>query len=291
MNPKQCLQILRDAGVDLELVEARELGAGQNSFAFLVDGQWVFRFPMHQSALESLRTEADLLRRIGAILTTTVPMPAWQSLDAEVGRAYVGHRAIPGTAISVEQIRRLTPDLQRGLGRDIGLFLKELHSTPASLLDGSQVTLWETPEQWRKFSDDLNAWLRSRIARQAWNRLREDMDEVLSELSGLSFQPALQHGDFGLGNMLVDVSTARLTGVIDFGSSGIGDPAVDIAGLLSISGPGEALLPWIEQHYGDLSTLLDRAEVYRRTFAVQEALLGAMSDDEAAIMRGTSKYA
>ena len=41
----------------------------------------------------------------------------------------------------------------------------------------------------------------------------------------------LRHGDFGTSNTLYSSEQRRVVGIIDFGHAGIGDPAVDFAGL------------------------------------------------------------
>ena len=81
-----------------------------------------------------------------------------------------------------------------------------------------------------------------------------------------------------------------MTGVIDFGSAGFGDPAVDVAGLIASTGPGEVLIEKVRPTYPDVDGLLDRARIYRETFALQHALLGAKGDDDIAIDEGLDSY-
>ena len=45
----------------------------------------------------------------------------------------------------------------------------------------------------------------------------------------MAFSPVVLHQDFGFHNVLVDVEKAQITGVLDFGSASIGDPAVDVS--------------------------------------------------------------
>jgi aminoglycoside phosphotransferase (APT) family kinase protein len=59
-----------------------------------------------------------------------------------------------------------------------------------------------------------------------------------------NFPIALRHGDFGTGNVLYDPHSLDLTGVIDFGFSGLGNPAIDIAALSTL---GDTFYP-ITQH-------------------------------------------
>jgi aminoglycoside 2''-phosphotransferase len=45
------------------------------------------------------------------------------------------------------------------------------------------------------------------------------------------FEAVLTHSDLGMEHVLVDESSGRLTGLIDFGDAEIGDPAVDFVGM------------------------------------------------------------
>ncbi|NIV40422.1 MAG: phosphotransferase, partial [Anaerolineae bacterium] len=58
-------------------------------------------------------------------------------------------------------------------------------------------------------------------------------EDFLSDEDNFRYQPVLKHSDFGPSNILFDSETQRVSGIIDFGSSGLGDPAYDFAGLLS----------------------------------------------------------
>ena len=94
----------------------------------------------------------------------------------------------------------------------------------------------------------------------------------------------LKHGDFGPSNILWDEASRRVTGIIDFGSAGLGDPAYDFAGLLS--GYGEGFLARCVPHYPGLEALLPRARFYGSTFALLEALYGVEHDDQRASRAG-----
>jgi hypothetical protein len=47
----------------------------------------------------------------------------------------------------------------------------------------------------------------------------------LDQRDGARFQPVLRHGDFGPSNILFDATTRTISGIVDFGSAALGDPA------------------------------------------------------------------
>ncbi|HAF0292538.1 TPA: phosphotransferase, partial [Salmonella enterica subsp. enterica serovar Typhimurium var. 5-] len=99
---------------------------------------------------------------------------------------------------------------------------------------------------------------------------------------------ALIHGDFGASNILWDSIKGEITGVIDFGGSGPGDPAYDFAGLLSSY--GEEFFNQCIDLYPEGQQIKDRVNFYRSTFALQEALHGIENNDDMALKNGIRNY-
>jgi aminoglycoside 2''-phosphotransferase len=110
----------------------------------------------------------------------------------------------------------------------------------------------------------------------------------LDRSEGYGFEPRLRHGDFGTGNILYDPGSLSITGIIDFGGVGLGDPAVDFAGLY-ISYGSEFYRDCC-QVYPQMRTSLNRVHFYCGTFALQEALFGVENGDEVAFQAGIADY-
>lgn len=100
--------------------------------------------------------------------------------------------------------------------------------------------------------------------------------------------PVLIHGDFGAPNIVWDEGSCRITGIIDFGGSGLGDPAYDLAGLLSAY--GEVFFRRCVALYSNGDEMAERAFFYRSTFALQEALHGIEHNDREAFESGMRGY-
>jgi len=78
-----------------------------------------------------------------------------------------------------------------------------------------------------------------------------------------------------------------VTGVIDFSSAGLGDPALDVA---AISCSGDAFFQRICNKYPGMDLLIERAQFYRSTFALQEALYGLRDNDQKSFKDGLAQY-
>jgi aminoglycoside 2''-phosphotransferase len=135
-----------------------------------------------------------------------------------------------------------------------------------------------------------------RIRSKLFDRMRSDAqawatahwEDFLSDPANRRYRPVLKHGDFGPSNILFDRQNQRVTGVIDFGGSGLGDPAYDFAGLLS--GYGEGFIGCCAKVYPEITGFLGRIQFYRGTFALLEALFGIENGDDAALAAGLRQY-
>lgn len=75
--------------------------------------------------------------------------------------------------------------------------------------------------------------------------------------------------------------------MIDFGFAGVGDPALDIAAVLTF---GESFFGRFYQVYPEITAMLERARFYRGLYALEEALYGLEHDDREAFESGIAVY-
>ena len=120
---------------------------------------------------------------------------------------------------------------------------------------------------------------------RAW--VRHHFEAFLNAPCLHAFRPALRHGDFGPSNILYDPGAQMITGIIDFGFAGLGDPAADIA---AVSCYGAPFFERLYSAYPGTESMLERARFYQGTFALQEALHGFLDDDKEAFESGIAGY-
>jgi aminoglycoside phosphotransferase (APT) family kinase protein len=112
------------------------------------------------------------------------------------------------------------------LADEVAALLIALHSTQSS--DFSDVRQWDPREMLSGLDEALSKARRrcpDGIGFDArWEECRTWVSAEHSEV--------LCHGDPWFGNMLVDPATGRLTGVVDFESAVVADPAFDLASVL-----------------------------------------------------------
>ena len=273
------------------IVSSEFNAGGQNSDVLVVNGDLIFRFPKYPHVLEQLEYEVEILRAIQGRVPLAVPVPSHVSLESQqVGQAFVGYRMVPGDPLWRETFQAIQDQATlRGLASQLGGFLKALHSVPYADAIERELPLRDTRAEcediYRRMRDKLFGHMRP----DAHEWASEHFEAFLRDDSSFAYEPVLKHGDFGPSNILFDKDHGRISGIIDFGGSGLGDPAYDFAGLLS--GYGEEFVRWCGEDYPEVELFLPRIRFYRGTFALLEALFGVENGDEQAFRAGIAQYA
>lgn len=287
LSAEEFVENLRKA--DFAIEDWSALASGRNNLAILANGEWVLRTAIYGEESARFEIEVDVLRRIHERLPVQSPNP---ELVIEVHGCLspvMGYRFIPGTILKRAQISQFDGSKRRRLGNELGRILTRLHSITPEQMSASKAQWSDTPNQWNELLDDSVRLLKPRVESDVWNRIRRKLKKSLSKINRFEFEPVLRHGDFGSGNLVFD-DKGRIVGLIDFDSVGFGDPAIDVAGVISSTTPPELLLESMSQTYLLTDEIIERARTYRETFPLQQALLGARTDDEIAIEDGLDGF-
>jgi aminoglycoside 2''-phosphotransferase len=265
-------------------------GKGQNSDVLVVNGEFIFRFPKYPHVLERLRTETAILNGIEDHVTLETPNPEFINLEAQgVGQAFVGYRMIHGEPLWRQTFQTIR-DAERldALAMQLAGFLKELHAVPVDKAIACELPVSDTYDECADIYTRIREKLFSYMRPDAAEWVARHFETFLKDASNFEYEPVLKHSDFGPSNILFDKQTQTITGIIDFGSSALGDPAYDFAGLLS--GYGESFLQRCGRTYPEVESFLDRIRFYQGTFALIEALFGIENADEVAFESGIAMY-
>lgn len=285
---------IRAAYPDLALVHVRRVESGQHNVVLIADEAQIFRFPRFRSGVARLQVECALLDAIRPYISLPLPDPRWRSfVPPTPGQAFAGYPTLPGEPLRREQVAMLWDRATlAGLATQLAGFLQQLHAISVEALPHGTPLAWGfTAPDWqagcRELCDRIADKVLSRLDTLIRRRLLAEFAAFLDDDGNFASPLALIHGDFGTGNLLWSPERGEITGVLDFGSAGLGDPACDIAAWLTY---GEEFVALGLDAYPELTVLLPRARFFRRTFALQEALYGVEHDDEAAFARGIAPY-
>jgi aminoglycoside phosphotransferase (APT) family kinase protein len=205
-----------------ELPVERVASFGTDHALYRLGGELVARLPRREVNVGSLRNERRWLPRLAPHLPLAVPIPA---AEGQPGDGYPFewsvYRWLEGEPAEREPIADLTQ-----AATDLAAFIVALQRIDPS---GGP-----TPGPHNAFRGEPLA-RRDRSTRKSIAALRDSIDaeaalavwEEALEAPEWQRVPVWHHGDLDVGNLLV--TDGRLSGVIDFGCLGVGDPAWDVA--------------------------------------------------------------
>ncbi|TNE89597.1 MAG: aminoglycoside phosphotransferase [Deltaproteobacteria bacterium] len=201
--------------------EVLPFGEGWDNAAFLVGGQWVFRFPRRKLGGALMHGELAVLARLPA-LGLPIPRPEHVVADPDdYPYPFAGYRLLPGVCGE----EGAPPPASRTIARELGDFLARLHRSP--LPEGLPADTLN-----RADLEGRAARLRERLP--AARALAPDLPWTQAErlLEGIADHPppalrCVVHGDLYPRHVLVEHD--RVTGVIDWGDVHGGDPSGDLS--------------------------------------------------------------
>jgi len=188
-----------------------DFDGGWDNLVTLVEGRWVERTPRFADREAQLRREAALLPWLAPLLPLPVPVPEVVSEQPFTVRyAYLPGRTCPGTSPAH--------------GAAIGRFLRALHRVePGEAVShgarGSAASHAETLETLTRMERDVLPLIPGGLASAS--------RALLDRMSAPPPRTAVVHAD--LGPEHIRVVGDRIGGIIDWGDSCIGDPALDLA--------------------------------------------------------------
>lgn len=250
-----------DSGAVSEVRRARLVTDGLQHIVVVLDEDLVARFPRSAQAIESLRGEARLLTHLAGRVSVPLPVPV------HVDESFTLHRMLHGVVTSRRALGSLERRARERLLDDVGQFLAEVGTSAVpSFAASAAATSLDHMRVLRERADRL-------VVPLLWNHQRQWLDELFAELEAVSFAhtPSLIHGDLAPYHLLHDHESGHLTGILDFGVAGLGDPATDLACLLSVW--GERFAGRLAHRWPAAFDLIDRARLVAMALPLEWAVI------------------
>lgn len=220
----------------VDVRELRHLGSGWDFDAFVTRDGWVFRFPRRAECAASVEYERAVQRLVAPAVPPMVAIPQIE-LVAEPTSSFPyqfsGYRLIPGVAAE-----GMAPHLKPTLARDIGAALGAIHGVPETTARAAGVVEMDVDDFGRQ------EWMERRLTiASEFRGLDPVLDRGIDWVQQVSlplprFNGALRfvHNDLGPDHLIVDATTGRLVGIIDWTDAVLGDEARDFVVLAAWQG-------------------------------------------------------
>lgn len=223
----------------------------------VVNGELVFRFAKTGFGRKDLLEEAKVLRFLQQYITLQIPAPFCASRDV------MAYHLIRGETLRRDMLMRLPEDDQQAIADQLAQFFKELHSIPPSEVSKHQIPMADAlmkHEGWAKVYQRIQEKVFPLLLLHLREWLTEHFESHLADKTNFEYDLRMIDSDIPPYHILFDKQQRRISGIIDFGCAGLGDPAIDFGVILY--NYGESFLDRFYRVYPEAEACLKRARFY-----------------------------
>lgn len=222
MDPEKAEKTITLSFPDLEVRSIEPLEGGWDNYVFLVNRNMVFRFPIKEEFIPSMKAEVELLSRMDDF---PVGLPVYRYVS-DSDPFFAGYGYIEG--VPLHRVSVITD----GIERDMISIIEYLQEFDVSRIRSTGIPT-ETPQSWRsKFSNVMENFRRSlsgHLKDDVFEEAHSQIDSLFSKIPESSFTRV--HSDMYRGNVLVRKDFSGINAVIDWQEASVGDIAEDVAAL------------------------------------------------------------
>lgn len=288
MIKERIVENLRNEFSELRNETFTYIDSGQNNHMFKCSNGWMIRIPKNDFNKDKLVRDIEVLNRLKDILPLEIPQVIHSKIVDQVDSSYMIYECIEGSMFTQSIFNQL--ETSKDLSKTLAVFLKRLHQ--GDIVNRLE-DLFDQPSilsNWESLSQRFEAKLYPLIKEDDIEEMKDTFNQILISLKDITFKETIVHGDFGPTNIIYDQHHKCIKGIIDFSEMSIGDPAYDIASLMGTFGYGLAFVEDMIPYYPAIESYIKRALLYKKTFALQEALYGVEHEDDAAFEAGIKGY-
>ena len=226
------------------------LDEGWDNTVFLVNHEWVFRFPHRPFGVSCMENEIAMLPFVAPHLSFQASIPFYTGKASELfPYPFCGYRLIQGKPLCDATVSLVDNPI---FAKTLAKWLRELNHIPVSGLDNtdSSELRWQfnVPHRIKRCYENLTQYEKYFLSAGFSASSLTDIIEKISEFKLHNTKQSILHGDLYCRHVIVDEHLSP-TGLIDFGDIFIGDPGIDLS-IVSIF--SEKLFDVFLDAYGDV---------------------------------------
>lgn len=216
------------------------LGRGLVNIAYLINDNYVFRFPTRPIAINCMYNEIALLPYIKKFVDFPFSHPEFiGKITTTYTSPFAGYTLLQGTPLSDSKAELID---NADFARTLANWIKQLHTIPIKpehidTIQNDQAWRFETKKLIEQSKKIINAYKNSFVT--AGFDLQE-LFEVLEYVAQYNYnvigKKSYCHGDLYARHLLIN-QNKELTGIIDWGEIHIGSPGADLAIAFTIFTP------------------------------------------------------
>jgi aminoglycoside 2''-phosphotransferase len=245
LKKEEYLDFISDEYPELKINEVQVNDRGWDNVILILNGSLVFRFPKSEAVTERVETEGKLLH----LLKKKEPLlqvPDYEYLYKDLTLQCVKYTYLAGRPLGEFSldIFKSNPDNARLLGD----FLTKLHSIDPAEADNINLQALHTYKYWETLHSSVREEIFPHLPNKEKDLINRLFGDFLNEFQDYAFKKSIIHGDLTASNIIYSEKSGRISGIIDFTDSQLGDPAFDFAGLYWAYGADftEEVMSWYQ---------------------------------------------
>lgn len=246
---------------DFEIQKIKRLGEGWMNEAFLINGQWVFRFPKSRHADEDLEKEINILPVLAKRLTLSIPQFQYIGKQSN-GYPFVGYKILPGDVIGEDVIPTLSKEVQESIAKQLAMFIDELSSFPVDEAEHLSVPEYDNQIDYAETFEEVQQLVFPHIDDELKEYITSRFDAYLNDPKNFQYDPTLIHADLSPNHMIIKPKTFEITGIIDFGDIHIGDPDYEYLYILEDCGRDFTKHIMALRNQDDIDARLEKVSIF-----------------------------
>ena len=235
----------------------------------VVNTDLVFRFAKTGFGSSDLLAEAKVLHFLRNYITIQIPEPFYESGEL------LAYRLIPGETLRRDVLMKLADSDQQAVADQLAQFFKELHGIPLSDASAHEIPMADALmkyEGWMNVFGRIKEKVFPLLLPHAREWATEHFESHLSDKRNFEYALRVIDSDIPPYHILFDRHQRRVSGIIDLGCAGLGDPAIDLGVI--IYNYGESFMDRMYRVYPEAEAYLKRARFYAGAHEVRWLLTG-----------------
>ncbi|WP_436664343.1 phosphotransferase family protein [Alicyclobacillus acidoterrestris] len=168
MDPKyrDYISLIQAQVPELELLQVEVNNIGWDNLIFIINQEWIFRFPRTEELTQRVEQEQRLLEYLyNRTRMSNIRIPLYQLLknqDNQVAGCY--YRMIPGIPLTPISMRRMNHQTRKNIAKELGIFLKNLHTSNIQILKTYGYRTVHTRQYWENHLQEITEYIVTDIA-------------------------------------------------------------------------------------------------------------------------------
>lgn len=227
----------------LVISSIKKLGEGDNNKAYLINEEYIFRFPKRERVKKQVRREIAVLSEIKSFVNIQIPELEYISPSIN----FIGYRMIKGENFSANLFHKLGKKDQQNAQKALADFLSSVHAIDLSQLKNCNLKTMNLKEEYKDNFEKAKQLIFPHLSKNKRNIITRFFLKYLTNEHNFDYSECLIHNDFSSDHILFNTVKKQITGIIDFGDIAIGDPDYDLMYLLDEF--GEKFIPGFLKNY------------------------------------------